>query len=1060
VIRCEACGHENPETNRFCGECAASLVAAEPGSEVRKTVTVVFCDVVGSTAMGEALDPELVRHVMERYFEAMQATIQHHGGMVEKFIGDAVMAIFGVPHLHEDDAVRAVRAAADMRVALAALNADLDRDYGTTLACRIGVNTGEVVAGAGDRAIVTGDSVNVAARLEQAAAPGDILMGEETYRLVRDAVIAEPVAALDLKGKTDPVPAHRLVEVTPGAAGFSRHLDAPIVGRVRELSLLRGAFDRVVADQACQLFTVFGVGGVGKSRLLAAFVEELGDRAIVLRGRCLPYGEGITFYPLAEALIDIANLNTAEPEAARAKLAELVGSDERAERIAERVGQAIGIPGSQTAPEETLWAVRVLLERLAAELPVVFMIDDLQWAEPMFLELIEHVADFAQGAPILLVCMARPELLDDKPGWSKGKLNAISIPLEPLGPQECGTLVANLLADDTVDEGVRMRIVEAAEGNPLQAEEITGLLVDEGRLVLDEGRWVATGELSDVPVPPTISALLAARLEKLPPLERRLLEIASVMGQVFYLGAVHELANGDPASVDIGLDSLVGKQFVRPERSDLPPTRALAFRHLLIRDAAYQSMPKQQRSHLHEHFADWLDREAADQVAEQREEIVGHHLEQAWRYRQELGPMGQAGVELGARAGANLGSAGLKAADRGDLRASTNLLGRAVALIPVDSIRRLDLLVIRGSQLLRLGALQEADEVLTEAIERAQKAGEKATEWLARVERAYTQIHLHPEGQTEAARSIAGRAIPILDRLGDDAGLARAWELMVVVHWMAARAGAAKDAAEQGLVHAKRTGDSQTQTRLLQWMISFDADGPTAVEEGLRLSEEILADAAGNRILMVDALLAKGLCLAQLGRFTEARAMIQEGQAILDDLGLRGTLDDFSSWELGKIESLALDFGAAERSLMGQYGSFKEMDERNHLSTVAGEISRVMCDQGRFDEGERFARICQESAASDDISSQILWRSSRARVLARRGDPEGAESLAREAVAISMRTDFIGVQADARMDLSDVLRAIGRPDESRPVAEEALELYRRKGNLSMVRRTEATLMKL
>ena len=568
----------------------------------------MFCDVAGSTAMGEALDPESLRHVMGRFFDAMRAAIEHHGGTVEKFIGDAVMAVFGVPQVHEDDALRAVRAAADMRDALAALNADLDRDHGMTLACRIGVNTGEVVAGSGDQKIVTGDAVNVAARLEQAAAPGEILLGEDTFALVRDAVLAEPIEALHAKGKTDPVSAFRLIEVTPGVAGFARHLDAPIVGRERELTLLGGAFERTVTDQACQLFTVLGVGGVGKSRLIAAFAEGLGDRATVLRGRCLPYGEGITFYPLAEALIDVADLNEADtPQAARAKLSALVGAAEYADRIADRVGQAIGIPGSETAPEEMLWAIRVFLEQLAAERPLVFVIDDLQWAEPKFLELVEHVSDLARDAPILLACMARPELLDDHPGWAGGKLNATSILLEPLGPEECGTLVANLLADDTVSEAVRTRIAEAAEGHPLYAEEITGLLVDEGRLVLKEGRWVATGDLSDVPVPPTISALLAARLDRLPSPERRMLDIASVMGQVFYSGAVRELANDDPATVDIELAALVRKQFVRPERSDLRDTEALAFRHLLIRDTAYAAIPKATRAELHERFAEWLD---------------------------------------------------------------------------------------------------------------------------------------------------------------------------------------------------------------------------------------------------------------------------------------------------------------------------------------------------------------------------------------------------------------------------------------------------------------------
>ena len=328
MITCRACGHANPETSKFCGECGAALVRAETGSEARKTVTIVFCDVVGSTAIGDGLDPESLRRVMQRFFDAMRASIERHGGTVEKFIGDAVMSIFGVPQVHEDDALRAVRAAADMRAALDTLNDDLRRDHGITLACRIGVNTGEVVAGSGDQRIATGDAVNVAARLEQAAAPGEILLGETTFALVRNAVVVDPVEAVPAKGKTDPVLAFRLIEVTPGAAGFARHLDAPMVGRERELSLLRGAFERTVIDHACQLFTVLGIGGVGKSRLMAAFLDEVGDRATVLRGRCLPYGEGITFYPLAEALIEAAGLHEADtPEVARTKLEALAGAE-------------------------------------------------------------------------------------------------------------------------------------------------------------------------------------------------------------------------------------------------------------------------------------------------------------------------------------------------------------------------------------------------------------------------------------------------------------------------------------------------------------------------------------------------------------------------------------------------------------------------------------------------------------------------------------------------------------------------------------------------------------
>ena len=525
-----------------------------------------------------------------------------------------------------------------------------------TLACRIGVNTGDVVAGAGDQKIVTGDAVNVAARLEQAAAPGEILLGERTFSLVRDAVVAEPIADLSLKGKADPVPAHRLIEVVPGAAGFARHLDAPIVGRERELSLLRDVFDRTVTDQSCQLFTVLGVGGVGKSRLMAAFTDELGARATILRGRCLPYGEGITFYPLAEALIDVAGLSENDtPEAARRKLAVLAGDDDDAVAIAERVGQAIGLRGGETTPEEMRWAVRALLERLAAERPVVFVIDDLQWAELTFLELVEHIADLARDAPILLACMARPELLDDRPGWAGGKLNATSILLEPLNAEECGRLVANLLADDSVDPVVRERIAAAAEGHPLYAEEITGLLVDEGRLVLKEGRWTPTGDLADLPVPPTISALLASRLDRLPTSERRLIEVASVMGQVFYPAAVRELSS-EVSDASDGIAALVRKQFVRPERSDLAATDALGFRHLLIRDAAYGSIPKATRADLHERFAAWLDGTAGS--LGERDEIVGYHLEQAYRYRAELGPIDERMRTLARQAAERLAAAG------------------------------------------------------------------------------------------------------------------------------------------------------------------------------------------------------------------------------------------------------------------------------------------------------------------------------------------------------------------------------------------------------------------
>ena len=372
---------------------------------MRKTVTIVFCDVTGSTALGESTDPEAVRGLLVRYFDRMKGIIEAHGGAVEKFIGDAVMAVFGVPVLHEDDALRAVRAALEMRDALPEVGVQ----------ARIGVNTGEVVTGTAER-LATGDAVNVAARLEQAALPGEVLLGAQTVQLVRDAVEVEAVEPLQLKGKAEPVQAYRLLELTGRESG-ARRLEGAFVGRDRERRLLREAFDLAVSDQACHLFTMLGVAGVGKSRLAAEFLH--GVDATVVRGRCLSYGDGITYWPVVEVVKQLRpEERELQPNVAR-PLRVLLGSSEPA------------------SAEEIAFAVRKLLEEAASERPLVVVWDDLHWAEPTFLDLIEHVADWSRAAPILLLCMARPELLDARTGWAGGKLHATTVLVEPLGREAC-----------------------------------------------------------------------------------------------------------------------------------------------------------------------------------------------------------------------------------------------------------------------------------------------------------------------------------------------------------------------------------------------------------------------------------------------------------------------------------------------------------------------------------------------------------------------------------------------------------------------------------------------
>ena len=434
-VPCPSCGRENPDGFAFCGHCGAALASDPAEPEVRKTVTVVFSDVSDSTAMGERLDPEPLRRVMTRYFDEMQSVLERHGGTVEKFIGDAVMAVFGVPRVHEDDALRAVRAAAEMRERLVALNKELERDHGVTIANRTGVNTGEVVSADqpdGQR-LVTGDAVNVAARLEQSSPPGGIVLGETTFRLVRDAVEAEQLEPLAVKGKSQPIRAWRLVAVIEGAEQIARHLDAPMVGRERELRTVVDAFERAENDSACALITILGAPGVGKSRLVEEFVDAVGERATVLRGRCLPYGDGITYWPVVEMFDQLIGAHElAGPEEIRKALAALIDGSPEASAVAERVGQLFGLADAVGAPEETPWAVRKVLEGIARRRPVLVIVDDLHWAEPALLDLVEHVADWSRDAAILLVCTARPELLDGRPDWGGGKVNATTFLLEPL----------------------------------------------------------------------------------------------------------------------------------------------------------------------------------------------------------------------------------------------------------------------------------------------------------------------------------------------------------------------------------------------------------------------------------------------------------------------------------------------------------------------------------------------------------------------------------------------------------------------------------------------------
>ncbi|HEX9738207.1 MAG TPA: adenylate/guanylate cyclase domain-containing protein, partial [Candidatus Limnocylindria bacterium] len=509
MLVCPSCGTEAAAGSRFCALCGTPLagVAApevEAAREVRKTVTVLFCDATSSTLLGERIDPESMRNLMTRYFDAMREVIEFHGGVLEKFIGDAVMAVFGVPIVHEDDALRAVRAAIGIRDRLAALDDQIHAERGATVEWRMGINSGEVVAGdsaAGHR-IVTGDAVNVAARLEAAAAPGEILIGADTQRLVRDSVTTEAIDPLTVKGKAEPVLASRLVAVSDQTGRHVRPLEAPLVGRQRPLLALNQAFREVVEERVCHLFTILGVAGVGKSRLVDEFLATLGDEATVAHGRCLSYGHGITYRPVAEAVRSAAGLTEADPaDRAQSAIADALAAEPDVDRTAAIVGGLIGLETGVSAPEEAFAAVRIFFEALARKKPLVLVFDDIHWGEPTFLDLIEHLADWTRDAPILLICMARSELLESRPAWGGGKRWATTIQLEPLTGDESEELVASLLGRAELPPALGSRIAQAAEGNPLFVEELLGMLIDDGFLVRDHDNWTSTGDPSRLKVP-------------------------------------------------------------------------------------------------------------------------------------------------------------------------------------------------------------------------------------------------------------------------------------------------------------------------------------------------------------------------------------------------------------------------------------------------------------------------------------------------------------------------------------------------------------------------------
>jgi class 3 adenylate cyclase/tetratricopeptide (TPR) repeat protein len=1002
---------------------------------LRKTVTVLFCDVTDSTPLGERLDPEVLQRVMARYFEETSAALERHGGTVEKFIGDAVMAVFGIPTVHDDDALRAVRAAAEMRTVLADLNGELRRDFDVELSVRTGINTGEVVAGdpAAGQAFATGHAVVVAERLEKAARGGEILIGETTRRLVENAALVEPVAPLQLKGKADAVEAWQLVGILEGAPSFARRLDAPMVGRGLELAQLRDAFDDAVEERACRLITVVGPAGIGKSRLANELLTSVREEASVLVGRCLPYGEGITYWPLRDVVREAAG------DLTLAQIEELLEGEEDASRIAARVAGAIGIGESAGAADETLWAVRRLFERLSRDRPLIVGFDDLQWAEPTFLDLIEYLVGWSRDAPILVVCLARPELLDKHPTWLTVRPNATSITLDALSEQDAESLLDELMRGGAeLGSDVLARITEAAEGNPLFVEQMLAMMTE------DEAP--AAGEM-----PPSIHALLAARLDRLEPGERAAIERASVIGRDFWRGAVADLSREeDRPSVSARLMTLVRKDLIQPSRSIFPWEDGFRFRHALIRDAAYFAIPKETRADLHERYASWLERTAGER-ANELEEILGYHLEQAFRYQEELGPVGEEGRELAIRAGERLAAAGRRAiVARGDLAAAVSLLGRSASLLPEKHPLRRELLPELGSALMRTGDFGRAEGVLTEAMESAKAAGDRRLELRTVIERQFFRGFTHPEGSVAEIIEVAERTIPQLEELGDDLGLAKAWWLKSEVYVNACHWGERAAALERALEHARRSGDAAevaTITSLLAQALYY---GPTPVPEAVARCEHYLSEHPANRSLEASVTGVLAGLRAMQGDFEEARSLQARAREIHEELGQRFRIAA-RSLVAAEIEQLAGRPSEAVAILRWAHETLRDMGATSIMSTTAAFLADALCLDGKHEEAEEISKVSEEHAAAADVVTQVLWRTARARATAGRDRP-AAEALAREALTTAQATDHPDLEARALMSVAEV---IGPGDEAPRLVDDARRLYEEKGNVAAIARLSA-----
>jgi DNA-binding SARP family transcriptional activator/tetratricopeptide (TPR) repeat protein len=966
-----------------------SPAGAVPQEERRKTVTVLLAEIVCPTA----LDPEPMRKTTAAALDAMKLVLERHEATIEQRGNDELMAVFGVPRAHEDDTLRAARAALALRAELAARSDELERGRQGRVDLRMAIETGEVLAGMDEAGygFVAGPAITRAKRLLQQADDDEIVVGRAASRFLAHAGVLEPCG----DGREA---ALRLLDVVDSAPALLRQLEAPLVGRRTELAELHRAFAGVTDERSCRIALLLGEPGIGKTRLATEFAAQLADEATILVGRCVSYGTGATYLPLAEVIRELRG---------RVDLDQLLLADEHAKLIQARLEEVSGNAEGSAAGGETFWAVARLFEALARERPVLLVFEDLHWAEPTLLELMGYLARRVTGAPMLLLGLSRPELLELRPEWREIEATTLA----PLPRDECEMLMENL---GEVAEEVRSRILGTAAGNPLFIEQLLAYAAEGG----------------GAETPPSLDALLASRLDRLDRGELAVLQRAAVVGREFSRGAVvHLVSKNDAGTVQGRLQALMRKGLVR---RGMP----LRFHHVLVRDAAYATLPKTQRAELHARLAGWLERRP-----EPSDELVGFHLEQAHRYLVELG---QPDERLGVEAGQKLGAAGVRAWRRADVAAAVTLLGRAVALLPRDERGRLELLCELGLALRTAGEIDRAEEVLRQAVETSAGAGERRIELRARLERANVRLSSHPEGSAAELLALAEEAIPTFEALGDDRSLGRALLLGGYVRGgLYCQNADWGEAAERALVHYQRSGwptaacFGEIATSLYY--------GSTPVPEAIQRCEQLLGEVS-DRGAEAHVLVWLGGLEALAGRIDRGRKLIDQASTIYDELGYGMALAYGCNAVRGEIELLADRPAVAEEALRASCVALGEMREGALLASRASELAEAIYRQGRYDETESWVRIAEEHAATDDVGAQFLRRAVEAKLLARRKSFAEAERLAREAVALTAQTDALNSRAKALLDLAEVLQLGGGHDAAVASTEAALAQFTQKGN--------------